>query len=288
MIISSSQTSKRFLSLCVIVLMCFAVLESGEVLATQKRKPKRVEQTEQTSGATPSPSIAARAAATPIETSSPEMHKRVQESTSLRDAVIGAISGGLFVVFGSIIAYILTERATRRREARNEEKQKSSIRTLLSLEIAHNLKELQNLKMAQIDLGLKPDESDAEELRKQRVANAEKLVRLSTITWDHLAWQSQLAFIPSVLTTVEVEQVFAFHSRLEAITTIQNTLRRLKTSQDSQISQAQIASHGQGLMHPAWWTVSRDFDQMASTMWLQFVALVDEILNLGNPLDLTS
>ena len=109
----------------------------------------------------------------------------------MTEALIGLIG----TIFGTIIGFALSETATWFRARRTEQKQVESVRTILSLEIAHNLSLLQQIL-----------DEPAEIVSSGRLP-----------AWSHQIWESQLPIASMALTPEEIKQVHKFHYDLYSL-----------------------------------------------------------------------
>ena len=200
-------------------------------------------------------------------------------------AILGAVIGVFGAILGTVIGHFLSERAAKNRESRLEEKQVRSVRTLISIEIDHNLSLLKKFWKKISSEGI--DEQDQE--RKKRIL-AGRLIESPIPAWSEAMWESQAPLLANALNAEEISGTHEHHAGLLAIRTIQQTLS-VWDSNDRKIDIAnQISGPGGGAQSALAgvashsYMVSNEFPRNAPSLWVEFETIVQSLIKKGNPI----
>lgn len=200
------------------------------------------------------------------------------------------IIGIIGTLGGTIIGFFLSELSKWRGEKRAKEEQSRSIRALLRLEIDQNYSMLRNFK-GWITFGgfyKYIDKKDTESAFQISSEATDRFIELPFPNWHHKAWeaaQTQIAALTAALTEEEILKVHEFHTQLDKIKAIRETLaassaeyreiQRTKTaSGDKDDSQSRKRREDFTLK-----MVRNRVDQI-----IEFGRIVDELFKNGNPL----
>ncbi|HKQ04119.1 MAG TPA: hypothetical protein VJ464_03225 [Blastocatellia bacterium] len=211
---------------------------------------------------------------------------------SIPFTVIGAIWGA---ERGARRAYELSERSALERDARakaeqgkQQDEQIKSVRLLLGLEIRQNFIDLSwfrdNLKDTlgeEISAYYGQAIADAER-KLDKYKWFEKRQHFTAVylpDWSHRFWYGQQSsyFLPLALSQMEIRQINFFHSQLDRLTRIKDVLTEKARRHDRKYSHFSSDDMAEVL-------ASSSFENAAPYLWQEFIAIIDQILSLGNPL----
>ena len=181
----------------------------------------------------------------------------------------------IFGLVGVALGFVLNEWATRRRETQTERRQAQSLRTLLSLEIDHNIALLKDWWGEVLNVGTPDKDPD---LHRRDLAR--RLVEFPLPSWAHKMWESQSSLLAIALNHAEIKQVHDIHNGLDAIAAIRSALVAAETEQRQDW---RSASQGKGFV-PLSVHVSRKFERMGPQLCTQCESIVNELLAKANPL----
>ncbi len=173
------------------------------------------------------------------------------------------------VLIGVILGFILNEISKWIRDRRTIKKQRQSVKTLLILEVDHNLAMLQKYWTDISDIG--NIQSDSEQAR---ITKGTKLIKLPMPRWSHKMWESQFPLLSQSLTNEEIMSIHDFHSKLDLLDEIKFNLLRIesKTNEDARLENRTLASLS------IW-----SFKYGAIELEKKFENIVIDLFSKGNP-----
>lgn len=125
---------------------------------------------------------------------------------------MNALTTGAIIAWrGTILGFFLNGL----REYRNNRKHKRAARTMISLEVDHNLHLLRDYytEVAELTISGKTIEMEARQISGEST-------ELPSPVWSHKMWESQMQLLPMALTVDEIRQIHRHHTLLDATTTI--------------------------------------------------------------------
>jgi hypothetical protein len=184
------------------------------------------------------------------------------------DVLVGAAAAIVGGIIGGWIQGKAWYHYERRRVADVEAEQAKTVRTLISLEVDHNLRILRDFWNSVNDVDNK--ERDA---REAGFRLAGRLIELPAPTWSHKVWESQLGQLVQALGPELIRQVHDFHASLDRITSMREGLIALREDERQEMMSPDR------VILPA-----LKFQRRAPLVMEQWQRLVQNILDTGNPL----
>lgn len=188
------------------------------------------------------------------------------------DIVITAIAGLVAAIVGAVVGAVggwwLSERSTREREKRSDEKIGRSVRVLLSLEIDRNIRHLRDYWEGANNLA-----NPSEHERSNDLQLARRLTLIAVPIWSREAWTSQL---PHVTTALHDDEILAAHNiyrHLDEFAAYGTMLTQLAEQEAQHFEPGTIIPLGGSPV------VSH-----APTLVEKMRGLYTEVLTMGNPL----
>jgi len=205
----------------------------------------------------------------------------VAETIVIAIATIAAALGGAW--FGYILSHRayesvhLTERLERDQDrTREREELRRSVRTLINLEIEHNLAELRTFwhdKMMPLAVGT-PIEQQFQQRRG--------LIDIPLPYWQHRRWESLTTELPAALTLDELRDVQDTHSRLDALT---DRAARIAASMPAQLEdhyddyRAHTPSQEQAIERTDYYGPIQTFVRVTQSLWSECEELYRKLDN---------
>jgi hypothetical protein len=181
---------------------------------------------------------------------------------------------------GTYIGFLLSERATKRREAKTEEKQASAVRMILSREIAQNIQYLveymENVKEVECVSNPKGDPDVI------RMSNLRKFAVIPYPPFSRLGFESQLPILALSLDGYEVPPILQFYSRIEKLQKLQLAMVQMLNDQTAASDKA--ISGGMGQYVTLAYLPRRPFDENAPDIWEEFREIAGQLIRNGNPI----
>jgi hypothetical protein len=182
------------------------------------------------------------------------------------------VFGLVGVLLGVILGFLLTEFGAQRQQEQSEERQRHSVRTILSLEVEENLRLLWFYWGTVKKL---PDGADGDAITRSR-----RLSQVPMPGWSHRAWESLVGSLAVALSAQEIRYVHIHHSRLDQITAIRAQLSDFAEKQEAKLSSLEgIRGRVESMADS-----SRPFDRNAAELWASCERTVGELYKRGNPL----
>lgn len=182
----------------------------------------------------------------------------------MRVELLLAALGIAGTIAGTVLGWFLNERSVRHREHQTEQRQITTARTLLEIEIDYNrslLDELWGRMNAQLTQG--------PENERLYLKLAVQLATLPLPTWSHKAWDSQLPYATLALTSSEVRIIHKVYQHLETLNEIHQVVTQVAGEQATFTATGRSAGVLLG---------------RAPGLITQYQRTAEEVFRLGNPL----
>ncbi len=186
---------------------------------------------------------------------------------------IGVVTA-LIGVAGVIIGFALDFGATYLRDRRTEAAENESLRTLLALEIEHNLSRLRDLR----DRGREA----AKTTTGGPDGEAYGLISIPWAGWRRTAWDTQGATLPRALRPDQIRRVYQLYDHLDQLESIRNVFADTQSKSQATYREHMWDKDPEGKSKAL--SAAGDLFVVAMDLWPQFERIADQVLRDGNPL----
>lgn len=197
--------------------------------------------------------------------------------------ILTFIGGGVFVFVATEVANWMRSRHARRLLQQN-------VRTLLHVEIEHNLTMLREL-FNKVTWNVEGTPDELEFQKRTRFASA------LLPQWGRLMWESQAVHLPEVFTQDFIQRIYQFYTHLDDLTTSQAALKskvppHLAPDYEAflQYNRESIARRTSPSQLESWADYPKMQQFLADTgeLWRRSYGLMNGLLTSGNPVSLTT
>ena len=181
-------------------------------------------------------------------------------------------------VMGTVLGFFLSEWAQSRRENREQKRRSSAIRTLISLEMNTNLKDLESFW---IEVN-KTEESAANE-KQIKIQFARRILNLAFPDMSQDAFKSQMTQLPLAVNSQLLSKIFQFYDRITRLQALREALdiaAREQRLDQSLVDQSNSIPAAAKIMF-----LSQRFDNSAPAIGEEFGKVISQLMSDGNPLE---
>lgn len=188
----------------------------------------------------------------------------------------------IIIFIGALTAAYLgfrwNESSTLQRELRAEKKQIQSVRTLIDLEINHNLDDLKKFwdKINE----KKQEEYETEDEKNLNFASL--IIRYPLPQWNHGIWENQTSLLAVAFDEIEIPKIYDIHCYLDDLTLIYYKILKLSGKEEGEAPQLVVHRFEDGPMLNL--NYKSNFEKYAPSLWLEFEEITNNLLEKGNPL----
>src|SRR5258708_37830528 len=194
----------------------------------------------------------------------------------MQDQVVSALFATVTTIIGGIFGFLLSEVATRRREAREARERSQSVRLILGLEIDRNLETLRAFWTQ-----IKPSDETGD---RRKLNMTQQFVDIPLLPFSQDGLNSQLPLLAQALPRPVIAAVFQFYDKLGKIQTRHAELNEANRDQQQEMAKFRASATAPGQTPGIMYAPRTPLDNKGSQLWNEIEQLFTSLLKDGNPI----